>query len=183
MPSFATLSDSERDAIVSYLYQIDTKTKISPELVTQSWSNDIPYVSTGHHDFRDPDGYPVNKRPWGTLTAIDLNQGTLAWQVPLGTYPALEKQGFSPTGTFNIGGPLVTAGGLVFIAATMDERLRAFDKDTGRQLWEYQLDAGGYASPATYSVEGRQYLLIAAGGAGKPGTKAGNAYHCFALPE
>ncbi|MCH1505676.1 MAG: c-type cytochrome, partial [Verrucomicrobiales bacterium] len=182
MPGFANLADIERNAIIAYLFGRNTKDKIPLDQLSQSWTEDIPYVSTGHHDFRDPQGYPVNKRPWGTLTAIDLNQGTLAWQVPLGTYPALEKQGLPPTGSFNIGGPLVTAGGLVFIGAAMDERFHAFDKDTGKLLWEYQLEAGGYASPATYSVNGRQYVLIAAGGAGKPGTKSGNAYYSFALP-
>ena len=99
MPSFAGLAEIERQAIVSYLFKQNTKDKVPLDQLSQSWTDDIPYVSTGHHDFRDPQGYPVNKRPWGTLTAIDLNQGTLAWQVPLGTYPALEKQGIPPTGS------------------------------------------------------------------------------------
>ena len=183
MPSFAALTETERTAIVAYLYDKDTETRVPREAVASTWARAIPYLSTGHHDFRDPDGYPVNKRPWGTLTAIDLNRGTLAWQTPLGTYPALEAKGLPATGTFNIGGPLVTAGGLVFIGASMDERFHAFDKDTGHLLWEYQMEAGGYASPATYAIDGHQYIVIAAGGAGKPGTKAGNAYYCFALPR
>ncbi len=101
----------------------------------------------------------------------------------MGTYPALEAQGLAPTGTFNMGGPIVTAGGLVFIGAAMDERFHAFDAETGALLWEYQLDAGAYATPCTYAINGKQYVLIAAGGGGKPGTKAGGKYYCFALPD
>lgn len=100
---------------------------------------------------------------------------------PLGTSPALEKKGHPPTGTFNMGGPVVTSGGLAFIGGTMDERFRAFDKSSGELLWEYQLDAGGYATPSSFEVDGKQYIVIAGGGAGKPGTKAGNKIYCFGL--
>ena len=102
--------------------------------------------------------------------------------MPLGTYRALEARGLPPTGTFNMGGPLVTKGGLVFIGAAMDERFHAFDA-SGKLLWQYQLDAGGYASPASFETGGRQYVVIAAGGGGKPETRPGNAYYCFALPR
>ena len=146
---------------------------------------DHPYAwdASGHDELYDPEGFPISKRPWGTLNAIDLNNGTILWQVPLGTYPELEKRGLPPTGTFNIGGPIVTAGGVVFIAATKDERFRAFDKHSGKVLWEYQLPAAGYASPSTYRVNGRQFVVIAAGGGGKPGTKRGDSYLAFAIPE
>jgi quinoprotein glucose dehydrogenase len=147
-----------------------------------SFANEIPVVMTGHHDWRDPEGFPLNKRPWGTLNAVDLNAGKLKWQVPLGTYPKLEARGEPPTGTFNIGGPVVTKGGLVFIGAAMDERFHAYDKDTGKLLWEYQMPFGGYATPATYEVKGRQFVVIAAGGGGKPETKPGDMFYCFALP-
>jgi quinoprotein glucose dehydrogenase len=132
---------------------------------------------------RDLEGFPAHEGPWGALNAIDMDEGKILWQVPLGTYPELEKRGFPPTGTFNMGGPLVTSSGLVFIGATMDERFRAFDAGTGEVLWEFQLESGGYATPATYSIDGKQFIVIAAGGGGKPETKPGDGFYCFALPD
>ena len=116
----------------------------------------------------------------GTLSAIDLNTGEYLWKVPLGEFPELTKRGIPITGTENYGGPIVTAGGLVFIAATKDERIRAFDKTTGKIVWEYQLPAGGVATPITYRSGGKQYLVIAAGGV-KNGHKAGGKYIAFSL--
>jgi quinoprotein glucose dehydrogenase len=141
-----------------------------------------PYGHTGYIQIRDHEGYPGIKPPWGVLNAINLNTGEFAWQVPLGEYVELTARGVAQTGTENIGGTIVTAGGLVIIAATKDERIHAFDKLTGKLLWEHALPAGGYATPSTYMVNGRQYIVIAAGGAGKMETKAGDAFVAFALP-
>ena len=141
-----------------------------------------PYSHTGYLQVRDHEGYPGIKPPWGMLNAINLNTGEFAWRVPLGEYVELTARGVPQTGTENIGGTIVTAGGLVIIAATKDERIHAFDKQTGKLLWEHPLPAGGYATPSTYMVNGRQYIVIAAGGAGKMETTAGDTFVAFALP-
>jgi quinoprotein glucose dehydrogenase len=138
-----------------------------------------------------PSGTPCNPPPWGTLAAVDLFSGRTAWDVPLGSvisgdFKRLLVRLFRPalldSGSPNLGGPIATAGGLVFTAASMDNHLRAFDSDTGRELWKYELPAGGQATPMTYRVDGRQYLVIAAGGHGKLGTKLGDYVVAFALP-
>jgi quinoprotein glucose dehydrogenase len=141
-----------------------------------------PYGITGYNHFRDREGYPAVAPPWGELVAVDLNAGEIRWKKTLGEYPRLVKQGLANTGTENIGGTIVTAGGLVFIGATKDEKFRAFDSATGEVLWEHQLEAGGYATPATYSVNGRQFVVIAAGGGGKMATNSSDAFVAFALP-
>lgn len=177
MPSFGHLTQGEVDALVAYLFDEEP-----PETTQVKFDFAVPYNHMGYNRFLDPNGYPAVKPPWGTLNAIDLNRGEILWQVPLGELPELTAKGIPPTGTENYGGPVVTAGGLIFIGATKDEMFRAFDKDTGELLWETKLPAGGYATPATYEVNGRQYVVIAAGG-GKMGTPPGDAYVAFALPE
>jgi quinoprotein glucose dehydrogenase len=139
-----------------------------------------PYVSKVWDKLTDSDGYPGIKPPWGTLNAIDLATGDYRWRVPLGEFPELTKKGIPVTGMESYGGPLVTAGGLIFIAGTRDQLIRAFDKSTGRVVWSYHLPAAGFATPVTYEVDGVQYIVIAAGGG--RGLKTGGDYIAFALP-
>lgn len=195
MPSFGHLSKEDRDALVNFLLHKETKpappvtasTDIHNSAVTSSVTEGSdfpympPYLNNGNTQFRDQDNYPAIKPPWGTLNAIDLNTGDYRWQVPLGEYPELVKKGLPNTGTENHGGPVVTAGGLIFIAATYDGNLRAFDQKTGKIVWEYKLPAGGFATPITYMVNGKQYVVIAAGGT-RYGLKPGGTYVAFALP-
>ncbi|GAB3736546.1 outer membrane protein assembly factor BamB family protein [Spirosoma lituiforme] len=195
MPSFAHLSTDDREAIIRFLLKLDAKPATTTVASTDSHSSAVntptpegadfpyspPYLNNGNTQFRDQDNYPAIKPPWGTLNAIDMNTGEYLWQVPLGEYPELTKKGIPQTGTENHGGPIVTAGGLLFIAATYDEKLRAFDKKTGKVVWEYKLPAGGFATPITYMVDGKQYIAIAAGGT-RYGLKPGGSYVAFALP-
>ncbi len=147
---------------------------------------DLKYRFTGYRKFLDPDGYPAIAPPWGTLNAIDLSSGEYLWKIPLGEYPELAAQGLKDTGSENYGGPIVTAGGLVFIAATnFDRKFRAFDKATGALLWEDALPLSGNATPCTYEAGGRQFVVVPAGGGrSRPGTPAvsGGLYVAYALP-
>jgi quinoprotein glucose dehydrogenase len=143
----------------------------------------LKYRSVGFDIFLDHEGYPGVKPPWGTLNAIDLNSGEIRWQIPFGEYPALVAQGVTGTGTDNYGGAIVTKSGLLIIAATTyDNKIRAFDKNNGKLLWEFDLPAAGNATPSTYMVDGKQYLVIGAGG-GKNGAKSGGRYVAFGIRE
>lgn len=179
MPSFSHLSKEEALTLVEFLKDPDAPQEVNVKHQKGRLAG-IHYYFTGSNRFFDPEGYPAVKPPWGTLNAINLNTGEYVWKVPLGEFEELTKRGIPQTGTENYGGPAVTAGGLLFIAATQDEKFRAFDKHTGEILWETQLPAGGYATPSIYEVNGRQYVVIAAGG-GKMGTKSGNLYIAFTL--
>ena len=183
MPSFARLTENEREQIVAFLFGDEAPVHRDP--TGGRTGRKIPtvrFAHTGYHKFVDSLGFAAVKPPWGTMNAIDMNKGEIIWKVPLGEFPELTAKGIPQTGAENYGGPVVTAGGLIFIGATKDEMFRALDRDSGKVLWETKLPAGGYATPATYEVDGRQYVVIAAGG-GKMGTKSGDAYLAFTLPR
>ena len=166
------------DALLRFLEVSD---KIAPQADKNEQGD---YVFTGYRKFLDPDGYPAIAPPWGTLSAIDLKTGKYLWKIPLGEYPELTKQGIRNTGTEMYGGPIVTGGGLVFIGATVyDRKFRAFDSSTGKLLWETELPFAGIATPATYMVDGQQYVVIAASGGRDPKGPVGGSYIAFALPK
>ncbi len=179
MPGFASLGQDQVEAVFEYVYYGKEKT------VKDNGPSplDAKYISDGYNKFIDKDGYPAIQPPWGTLTAIDLNSGKTVWKIPLGEYPELAAQGLTGTGSENYGGPVVTAGGLLFIGATSyDKVFRALDKTTGKVLWQTTLPAAGNATPSTYEVNGRQYVVIAAGG-GKSPAPSGGSLVAFALPK
>ena len=140
-----------------------------------------PFAITGYEKFIDSEGFPAVKPPWGHLTAIDLKTGDFAWREVMGEYPKLAARGVKKTGSYLLGGCIATAGGLVFLAATPDEKIHAVDSSSGKIVWEAKLPAGGYATPATYAVNGKQYVVIACGGGNRQPTPAGDQYVAFAL--
>jgi quinoprotein glucose dehydrogenase len=181
MPSFPGLKPEDRTAVAEYVLSGESR-----EIATAEPSPTRPkYRFTGYHKFLDPDGYPAIVPPWGTLNAINLNTGEYAWKIPLGEYPELAAKGMTNTGTENYGGPVVTAGGLLFIGATnFDKKFRAFDKSTGKLLWETTLPYSGNATPITYEVGGKQYVVIyATGGKSGRGGAQGGVYVAFALGD
>jgi quinoprotein glucose dehydrogenase len=185
MPGIAALSESERARTVDFLFGTE-KTEVSaplaaPDPGANPRANWAPYKLDGYVKFLDSQGYPAISPPWGTLTAIDLNTGKHLWQVTLGEFKALSAKGVAPTGTQNYGGPALTASGLLFIAATQDGQFRAFDVKNGKLLWQAELPAAGFATPAIYEVAGKQYVVVAAGGT-KLGAKKGDSYIAFSLP-
>jgi quinoprotein glucose dehydrogenase len=181
MPGFPNLDQRAIAAVLDYV----TKNLDTPVPAPSATEENLRYRFTGYNRFVDPDGYPAVAPPWGTLNAIDLNTGEYVWTIPLGDYPELVEKGLKNTGTENYGGPAVTAGGLVFIGATnYDRKFRAFDKSTGQLLWETTLPFSGNATPAVFEIDGREYVVIGAGGGkGWPKSPTGGVYVAFALPQ
>ena len=178
MPGF-DVKGVDLDALLRFL-EVGEAVK-RQEADPEEYSN--KYIFTGYRKFLDPDGYPAISTPWGTLNAIDLKTGKYLWRVPLGEYPALARQGLKNTGSENYGGPVVTAGGVLFIGATVyDHTFRAFNTSTGKLLWQADLPFAGVATPATYMVDGRQYVVIASSNARTPDDPQGGVYVTFALP-
>ena len=181
MPAFKQLAEEERKAIAAFLLEQkkeQLKKYIAPKKAIDTFLS-MPYSITGYNKFLSKEGYPAVKPPWGTLNAIDLNSGNLVWKTTLGEYPEFKARGIA-TGTENYGGPVVTAGGVLFIAASRDGKFRAYNKRNGQLLWETDLPAPGFATPSVYELNGKQYVVIACGG-GKLGTKSSDAYVAFAL--
>jgi glucose dehydrogenase len=186
MPAFPALGGKDLDGLVAYL-MAQNPIDVDPDrdAIYSSTAEGAPmkYRITGSNDFLDPEGYPAITPPWGTLNAIDLNSGKYLWKIPLGEYPALAAKGMSNTGSENYGGPIVTGGDVLFIAATVyDKKFRAFDSLTGKLLWEAVLPNAGVATPATYMVDGKQYVVISAGGGKDPKASSGSVYVAFSLP-
>ncbi len=201
MPGFPMLTAEDRQRLTDYLFDLEPGAAPAgaradanrfdleqtsghagePVAAGAPTSGPVSYTLDGYIKFLDRDGYPAITPPWGSLTAIDLNTGELRWRITLGEFPELSAKGIPPTGTENYGGPLVTAGGVLFIAATPDRQIRALDRRSGRLLWSHALPTGGFATPSTYAVGGRQFVVIACGG-DRLGNPAGDAYVAFALP-
>jgi len=182
MPAFNQLTEQEKSAMASFILdlKVNQSKKFTAEQKTADTFLHLPYTNTGYNKFLTKEGFPAVNPPWGTLTAINLNTGEFVWKDTLGDYPEFKAKGIH-TGTENYGGPVVTAAGLLFIAATSDSKIRAFNKRTGKLLWEADLPACGFATPAVYNINGKQYVVIACGG-GKLKTKSGDSYVAFALP-
>ena len=182
MPAFAWLADYQVEDLAAYLLELEEQTTaVATSNQGHDYDNSKKYTTTGYIKFKDHEGYPAIKPPWGTLSAIDMEKAEIKWQVPFGEHEELSKRGLPITGTENYGGPAITSNGLIFIAASQDERFRVFDQDDGTILFETPLPAAGYATPSLYTVNGKQFVVVACGG-GKLGTKSGDSYVAFALP-
>ena len=183
MPAFKHLSQQDKEAIASFVLNLQNQQqkKYERKMTAADSFRVLPYQSSGYNKFLSKSKLPAIAPPWGVLNAIDLNTGDYVWKITLGEDSVFKAKGAKETGVENYGGPVVTKGGLLFIAATKDGRFRAFNKRSGKLLRETKLPAAGFATPAMYALDGTQYIVIACGG-GKLGTKSGDSYVAFALP-
>lgn len=195
MPSFETILQGKEEAIIAYLYEMRDaapsraeadlfeihSNRMAVEDVGKQATDTTPlYLNmTPFSHWYDPNGKPAIKPPWGTLSAINLNTGDYEWQIPVGNIEELREEGAPETGMEGYGGPIVTAGGLVFIGSTRDKKFRAFDKQTGDLLWETTLPGVANATPSTYMADGKQYVAVSV--SGYPENPAG-CIIAFALP-
>lgn len=175
MPGYSFLDDSSLQVLTNYILELKDGDKTNLSLM----GDEVFYTSTGYNKFLTSNGYPAIKPPWGSLNAINLNTGDIDWSIPLGQ-TEIGKLNNVTTGTENYGGPLLTESGIIFIAATSDKKIRAFDSENGRLIWERDLPYAGFATPSYYVIDGIPYLSIASGG-GKLGTKSGDRYVVFSL--
>ena len=175
MPSFSFLSEQQIAAIVAFVRDTAVQQQFEASGIPQ---NNEPFGFNGYNFYLDSSGDPAIKPPFGTMSAIDLNTGNIAWQVPLGDYEKFKKKGMNNTGSFNRGGGIATGGGLIFIGATEDGKFRAFGQQSGKILWEYQLPGMASSIPSTYAVNGKQYVVVAISG----NEKFKGGYVAFALP-
>jgi len=185
MPGNTRLTDNEKMMLVAFLY--GDKVRLPNDMTTRVEKKEVineppDYSISGYTKFLDKDGYPAIRPPWGTLNAINLNTGEYVWTKVFGTYPELEAKGIPQTGSESYGGPVITASGLLFIAGTKDKKFRVYNKTNGDLVWETTLPAAGFATPSTYEVDGKQYIVVACGGT-KLGAEKGDSYVAFALPD
>jgi quinoprotein glucose dehydrogenase len=179
MPPQPVMSEAQQRDLLDFLMR---RNQPLPQRATAQTRGRPAYFTVPYKFIEDDEGYPGVRPPWGMLNCLDLNTGKYLWRVPLGEYAALKQQGVPQTGMENFGGPTVTAGGLVFCAGTRDELIRAFDAETGEELWSAKLPWAGTAPPAVFEVAGREFVVIAASGGGKIGGPTGDAWVAFALP-
>jgi quinoprotein glucose dehydrogenase len=186
MPGFPSLSGTQLQALLQFLKEsppAPQSNSNAQQAAAGAGAQEPQYYFTGYQKFLDPDHYPAIAPPWGTLNAIDLNTGKYLWKIPFGEYPALAAKGMKDTGSENYGGPILTASGVLFIGATCyDHKFHAFDSRTGKLLWETQLPYAGRATPATYMVDGKQYVVVATGAVRFDPTPAEGVYVAFSLP-